>query len=272
MFERFEFVPYHKLTQEASNPVSRQDDQRMVLTMDMEFVSKEEKISKDWDLSFLQYFEASKIAEKYTDMFYPERTPYLRKHHEIVMALFSSHKKGIPMRYDVDQRRRVAINPLHDISTRDEKQLLDISLTVHGERLFEARNSQPAPVLGARSGQHGETPAKRQRVGPSSKHCFRCGLIGLTKDCAVAFTVAGRPCAAKDSKTGASPNGLITSSGKAFCLVFASSSYCPRGASCYRQHTCSICGSREHGAGSCKHTSTKGDHSIPDSAQVAGAN
>jgi hypothetical protein len=272
MFERFEFIPYHKLTREASNPVTRQEDQRMVFTVDLEFVTKEVKVSKDLDMSFLQYFEATRIAEKYTEIFYPDRVSYLRKHHGIVMDLFSSHEKGVAMRYDVDQRRRVAVNPAHDISTRDEKRLVECALNAHNERRSEVRVSPAVQVLGARSGQHNESPAKRQRIGPSAKHCFRCGLLGLTKDCVATVTVAGRPCAPKDTSSVASPNGLIANSGKAFCLVFASSSSCARGVSCYRQHNCSICGSREHGAGACKQTSSKGDHSVPDSARAAGAN
>lgn len=232
-------------------------DEHLVFTREGKLSSSTQRGCMDLTLSEPDWHVgANAVLEAAMTHCGPERVESIRKHHRNVGDYSVDFGWAAARDYDIENRKKVEINPSHDLGAANGA-LMNLISARHNAKLAKrtadiaALPAVPAVPAAKRprfpAAHH---PQAVHRAGPSAgTHCFRCGKLGhFPNDCRSTTTVTGRPVAG--FAAGArSNNALADAAGTPYCLMYARASQCGR-AGCRYLHSCSICGA-EHGAGEC---------------------
>ncbi|KAI1785444.1 hypothetical protein LXA43DRAFT_1038201, partial [Ganoderma leucocontextum] len=260
-----EYVSYAALTPAAREKAFKGEELEFTLSTGGTIVSKpSDSRASDHAISYEEWVVAARSAEDLATTYHPgKRAMALAAHHRVVGEICRKYDWPIAREYDIQQRMVAARDPRHDLATKDVGALSETVIAVRTKQAVTAAVAQAAPQLRqARDVRppHAQTKryqpydtSKRAEADTSDKLCFRCGRTGhLPAACTAETTIANIPAATLDhTKNARSPHALVASDGRAYCFNWASRGACKNGRKCYNAHTCSICASTGHGAGSC---------------------
>jgi hypothetical protein len=244
-FKGFRYVPYSALTL-ASRIRAARGEEDFIFNAQGGLTAKSLDRRNEKLISAVDWHAAACAAEERIRFHHSEAcAEAFASHHRLVMDLGRSHNWEIAMEYDIQQRKVVALNPSHDLSSLDLAALTIIATrpVLHSTSSL----SSSSPKRSSPSESSAQFPRKRLR-----SHCSRCGGTDhFPADCKAEVTISGKP-TAKLAPSTKSKHAMLAPNGKQFCFGWARSSSCSFGSNCANFHGCSICGESSHGAGSCK--------------------
>ncbi|KAJ8091993.1 hypothetical protein AAF712_009174 [Marasmius tenuissimus] len=245
------YVPLSTIVAHSKNFALRAEEDELVVTKDGMLKARPFDRKGEMNLEFQEHQNAARALVTVTRRHHGDiRADKLEKHFALVSSLAQSHELGIAYTYDIQQRELAAGDERHDLATLDADALtlLTTAAIVSSGGGSNLRNLPGLSTPGKRRFSSAVTDSASVKRARSS--CFRCGGTGhITTDCTASTTKAGNQCLQVQKANGKA--SLVSAAGRQLCFRWTQQSQCRFGGNCTNAHTCSICGSAEHGAAAC---------------------